>query len=115
MTESDFDPIAEALEREFQVAARHAPVPPADVVWLRAQMRAREDAARKAVRPLVIGQALGVAACIGLLAALLSHVTLPALPEMPMLSFRTAGAIVLASTALLLAPVLAFIALAARD
>jgi hypothetical protein len=42
-------------------------------------MRAREDAARRAARPIVFTQALAVAALIGLLISVLGRLTLPVL------------------------------------
>ncbi len=42
-------------------AARPVAVPDASVVWYRAQVRAREDAARRASRPLLVAQLFAVA------------------------------------------------------
>ena len=75
--------IAELLRGEFAETARSARVPPAEIVWMRAELRAREEATRKAVRPLVFGQALGVAAFCGLLVALLSRFPVTDLPRLP--------------------------------
>ena len=40
------------------------------MVWLRAQLQARADAARVASRPIAVVQALGVACAIGAIAAI---------------------------------------------
>jgi hypothetical protein len=42
-------------------AAHPATMPDASVVWYRAQVRAREDAARRATRPLLVAQLFAVA------------------------------------------------------
>jgi hypothetical protein len=41
-------------------------LPPAHLVWLRAQARARAAAARQAARPVAVMQALGLASAAGL-------------------------------------------------
>ena len=58
--------IAKIVRDDFEHATRQARVPTAEIVWWRAQMRAREDAARAAARPILFTQALAVAAAIGL-------------------------------------------------
>lgn len=57
------------LECEANAAAprHHGVVPDATLVWWRAQLRAREDAARKAARPIAMVQGIGIG--IGLVAA----------------------------------------------
>ena len=80
--------LAEQIRREFEHTQQHAQVPTAEIVWWRAQMRAREEAARTAARPIVFTQALAVAALIGLLISVVGRLTLPALswavfPEFP--------------------------------
>lgn len=99
--------IAGLIHEAFAQAQRQARVPPAELVWLRAQIRAREEAARRAVRPVILGQAVGIAALAGLLAALLSR--LPQLPQIPVALVE----IVLGSW-LLLAPIALYLALS-RD
>jgi hypothetical protein len=59
--------VASLVHDDCSRAQREAHVPTADVVWLRAQIRAREEAARTAARPIVFAQALAIAALIGLL------------------------------------------------
>ena len=101
--------VAALIQDEFAQARQQAHVPPAELVWMRAQIRAREEAARRVIRPLVVGQSLGVAALVGLLAALVRHFPVAALPPIPL----GMAAVVLA-TWLVLAPVALYFALA-RD
>lgn len=55
---SDVAEIAGAFFEDRDCARAEAAVPPASAVWWRAQIRAREEAARVAARPLLIFQAL---------------------------------------------------------
>ncbi len=72
------------IEREYAAAIAEARVPPAEVVWLQARMRAREEAARKAVRPILIGQAVAIAALLGALASILSRFSFTVVPQIPL-------------------------------
>ena len=54
--------IAKLIQDDYAQAQQQARVPPAELIWLRAEMRAREEATRRAVRPIVVGQAVGIAA-----------------------------------------------------
>jgi hypothetical protein len=74
------------------------PSPPAFNVT--SGMRAREEAARRVVRPIILGQMLGIAALVGLLAVLLSGITLPALSQLSLAVIE-----VVAGTWLLLTPI----------
>ena len=69
--------LADQIRREFEHTQQHARVPTPEIVWWRAQMRAREEAARMAARPIVFTQALAVAALIGLLVSVVGRLTLP--------------------------------------
>ena len=80
--------LAEQIRREFEHTQEHARVPTPEIVWWRAQMRAREEAARTAARPIVFTQALAVAALIGLLVSVVGRLTLPAM-SWSKLSFQT--------------------------
>jgi hypothetical protein len=71
--------LAEQIRREFEHTQSQARVPTPELVWWRAQMRAREEAARTAARPIVFTQALAVAALIGLLVSVVGRLTLPAM------------------------------------
>lgn len=70
--------VEQMVREEFEQTAQHARVPTPEIVWWRAQMRAREDAKRTAERPIVFTQALAVAALVGLLISLAGRLTLPA-------------------------------------
>jgi hypothetical protein len=61
---ADLVEVAAALLDDREQAWREARVPPSGVVWWRAQLRAREDAARAAGRPLAFIQ--GIAASVAL-------------------------------------------------
>jgi hypothetical protein len=71
--------LAEQIRREFEQTQSQARVPTPEIVWWRAQMRAREEATRTAARPIVFTQALAVAALIGLLVSVVGRLTLPAM------------------------------------
>ena len=101
--------IPEAIRREFLEAQEQARVPPAEFVWLRASMRAREEAARKAMRPIIVGQAVGIAVFAGLLLSLVGRFPGSALLQFPL----TLIAVVIGSW-LVLAPVALYLALS-RD
>jgi hypothetical protein len=61
---ADLVQVATALLEDRELAWSEARIPPSGVVWWRAQLRAREDAARAAARPLAFIQ--GVAASVAL-------------------------------------------------
>ena len=52
--------VAEAFEGERTTAWREAPVPGSGRMWWRAQMRARQEAARAAARPITLAQGVAV-------------------------------------------------------
>jgi hypothetical protein len=66
------------MREEFEHTQQHARVPTPEIVWWRTQMRAREEAARRAARPILLSQALALAALIGLLVSVVGRLTLPA-------------------------------------
>lgn len=110
--------LAEDIRREFEYTRREARVPTPEIVWWRAQMRAQQEAARKAARPIVFTQALAIAALLGLLISVAGRLTLPtvSLSEMAPL---TAGVPLLrvaiaAFCCLVIAPLAVYVALA-RD
>lgn len=72
---ADLAEVAQSLSDDRDVAWREARVPPAGVVWWRAQLRAREDAARAAGRPVAFVQ--GVAASVAVWLAVSLYRTLP--------------------------------------
>ena len=57
--------LEEALRREFLRACEEAPLPSAGLVWWRASIRARAEAARKAEQPLTVAPAIAGAAMLG--------------------------------------------------
>lgn len=59
--------VAEAIAVEVSVARREAAPPSSAIVWWRAQMRARQEAARAVERPLTIVHGLAIACGFGLL------------------------------------------------
>jgi membrane protease YdiL (CAAX protease family) len=72
--------VALALQEERAGALGHVRVPPAGLVWWRAELRARQQAARAAERPMTLIQAFAAAGTIGVTLALLVGI-FPSLPE----------------------------------
>ena len=68
--------LAEEIRREFEHTRSEACVPTPELVFWKAQMRAREEAGRKAARPILFAQALAIAALIGLLVSVAGRITL---------------------------------------
>ena len=62
---ADLAQVARVLREDRESVWDGAAVPAADVVWVRAQMRARAEAARLSARPVAVVQALGVACALG--------------------------------------------------
>ena len=71
--------LAAQIHADFEHAAREAPVPTPEIIWWRAQVRARERAARTVVTPIVLAEAVGLAAAVGLLLAFAGRAALPSL------------------------------------
>jgi hypothetical protein len=59
--------VAALVHGDFSRAQHEANVPTADIVWLRARIRAREEATRMAARPIIFTHAIAIAALVGLL------------------------------------------------
>lgn len=57
--------IASALLSDTNSADEDGPAPSADIVWFRAQMKARAEAAELAARPVFLVQALAAAGVVG--------------------------------------------------
>jgi hypothetical protein len=72
---ADLVEVAAALLEDQETAWKEARVPPSAIVWWRAQVRAREEAARAAARPLAFIQ--GVAASMALWLAVATWRALP--------------------------------------
>jgi hypothetical protein len=72
---ADVADIASALGADNEAAwAEASAIPSAQVVWFRAQARARAEAARQAARPIAIMQALGLASATGVISLLIGMV-----------------------------------------
>jgi hypothetical protein len=71
-TDADIEAIvAEAIAAEASMATTEAHPPSSGIVWWRAQMRARQEAAQLADRPITIVHGLAIACAVGLLAGLI--------------------------------------------
>jgi hypothetical protein len=71
---ADVAEVAAAIHTEHDVAWNEAVLPPADMVWLRAQGRARSAAAREAARPIAVMQALGLASAAAVMSIAIGFV-----------------------------------------
>lgn len=69
--------LAKRLRDDFEQTTRQARVPTPEIVWWRAQMRARQEATRAAARPILFTQALAIAALAGLVISVAGRITLP--------------------------------------
>lgn len=76
--------IAAAIHEDYVRATQEARVPPPQIVWLRAEMRARDEAGRAAGRPIVIAQGVGATAFGALLVSAVNHVSFAAFPPIPL-------------------------------
>ena len=56
---ADLLEVSAAFLDDRDEAWRDARVPPSSIVWLRAQLRARQEASRTALRPIAVAQAVG--------------------------------------------------------
>jgi ABC-type multidrug transport system permease subunit len=65
--------VAEALAAEATAACQEAQPPSSAIVWWRAQMRARQEAARLAEKPITIVHALAIAAGAGLMLSVIGY------------------------------------------
>jgi predicted anti-sigma-YlaC factor YlaD len=59
--------VARAVFEDAQLARRNAPIPPAGLVWWRAQLRARREVAETVGRPITYVQVLAGSVVAGLL------------------------------------------------
>lgn len=66
--------VAGALHQDQDEIWQQAVVPAADIVWWRAQMRARVEASQAAARPVLAVQAIGVACALGAVAGLFGSI-----------------------------------------
>jgi len=65
--------VAEAIAAEAALAHAEAQPPSSAIVWWRAQMRARQEAAQLAEKPITIVHALSIAAGIGLMLSVVGY------------------------------------------
>ena len=68
----DLVTVASALLDEHHVAVEHANPPSSGIVWWRAQMRARQEAAQAATRPITVVQGLALASGAAIVLLVLS-------------------------------------------
>jgi hypothetical protein len=106
--------LAQQIRQEFEHTMLTAHVPTPEIIWWRSQMRARQEAARKAARPILLTQALAMAALIGLLVSVAGRLTLPAFSFGLSLGTPLMYVLAAASFCLLVAPLVVYLALA-RD
>ena len=67
--------VSEAIAAEAALARTEATPPSSAIVWWRAQMRARQEAAQIAERPITIVHGLAIASGAGLMLGLLGYAT----------------------------------------
>lgn len=67
--------VSEAIAAEAAMARTEAAPPSSAIVWWRAQMRARQEAAQAAERPITIVHGLAIASGAGLMLGLLGYLT----------------------------------------
>ena len=74
LTDEQIEAIVAAALTAESADARHEAAPPsAAIVWWRAQMRARQEAARLADKPIAVVHALAIAAGVGVMLAALGY------------------------------------------
>jgi hypothetical protein len=66
---ADLVDVASALQSDRRAACREAHVPAAGMVWWRATIRARADAARTATQPISVAQGVAGACAVGIACA----------------------------------------------
>ena len=117
---ADLIDVAAALAEDHDRASAEARVPPSAVVWWKAQLRARQEAARTAARPIAIAHGVAGAAAFVVVLAVAAAIwpRLPAFPSAPDLTPLATAAwhyapllLLLVLPGLVLAPVAAWLAL----
>jgi hypothetical protein len=97
---ADVAEVAAAMTAGYDAALSEVTLPPAHLVWLRAQARARTAAAREAARPIAVMQALGLASAAGVMSLAIGFVAywvwarsewLLAMPTMDPIGFDSMG------------------------
>ncbi len=62
--------VASSMQDDYRSAIAEVQVPSASLVWWRAELRARHEAARTAARPITVVHAFAAAAAVGVILAL---------------------------------------------
>lgn len=65
--------VADAIAAEASLASSEAQPPSSAIVWWRAQMRARREAAELAEKPITVVHALSIAAGLGLMLSVMGY------------------------------------------
>jgi hypothetical protein len=74
LTDADIEAVvADAMAAEASLASSEAQPPSSAIVWWRAQMRARREAAELAEKPITVVHALSIAAGIGLMLSVIGY------------------------------------------
>jgi hypothetical protein len=74
LTDADIEAIvADAMAAEAALASSEAQPPSSAIVWWRAQMRARREAAELAEKPITVVHAVSIAAGIGLMLSVIGY------------------------------------------
>jgi hypothetical protein len=103
--------VASAIHEQRALDLAQTHVPPAGLIWWRTQLRTRQEAVRRAERPLTIAHALAAASIAGVSAALIGQLmpsvhdvlaALKSLPGLALLIGAVAGLILVANVALYL-------------
>jgi hypothetical protein len=121
---ADVADVASALREDHELISDEAThLPSADLIWLRAQARARAEATRQAGRPIAIMQALGLAGATAVISLLIGAVaywvwqradwltTLPSFDPIGMdtMGFAVRGVLLAIGLWLILAPVAVYL------
>ena len=78
---TDLIEVASALREDHEAAWTGARVPPSGVVWWSAQVRAREEAARTAARPIAFVQGVAASCAVWLAVSVLRALPMPPAPD----------------------------------
>jgi hypothetical protein len=109
--------VALALHEDRGSVHAHAQIPSADLMWWRAELRARQEAVRKASRPISFVAAFGAASAVGVVVALLSSAwpwleRFLVVPDLSALSFTQLAIVIAFAVAILvIAPLAMYLVL----
>ena len=108
--------VAQALHEDRAIACMDAQIPSAELVWWRAELRARQEAMIVASRPITLVEAFGAAAGVGVAVALINRAwpwmkSFLVMPDFTILSSsQLALVIAFALGALIIAPLAVYLA-----